>query len=165
MDESAKAIRQWSLGFGDMNERLFGKKAGACQVLRAIRSDWKTHRMPRTHTRLELGLDIDAEEFEVLARGHIPHAMEDHWFMYFDGDSFCFHRSWTWYCIFKVHAVRSEGGFLLDYVTVNRKAEQYAETSDERDALLAAILVGEAVGRDVGALWEAYFAAGVGKRS
>lgn len=158
MDDAKKVLMQWSLGFGDANERLFGNGGGERPKRRAIKSDWKTHRMPRTHARLDLGLRIIQDEFERLAFGHIPQAMEDHWFMHFDGDSFCFYRSWTGYCIFKVHVVRDKADFLLDYAIVNRKPEQYGETDDGRDALLACILVGEAIGRDVGALWSAYFA-------
>lgn len=157
MDEAEKALAAWSLGFGDINEKLFGTKGGKRPRRRAIKSDWGAHRMPRTRTRIELGIAITEDEFEELAWGHIPLAMEDHWFMYFDGEAFCFYRSWTGYCIYQVHVVRDKGGFLLDYVTVNRKAEQHGETDDEKDALLVAVLIGEAVGRNVDVLWEAYF--------
>ena len=86
--------------------------------------------------------------------------MEDHWFMYFDGDALCFHRSWTGICIYKVHVTRdkAEDAYVLSHVTTNRDRSQYSQTNDESDRLMALILVNQALGKDVETLWEAYHA-------
>ena len=88
--------------------------------------------------------------------------MEDHWFMYLDGDAFCFHRSWTGDFIYRVHVRRAEdrSGYILDHVTANRDKEQFGEENDERDAAMVLILIGQLLGRDVSGLWERFFELG-----
>ena len=111
----------------------------------------------RSKAYLDVEIELSDEEFEKLAWGHIPQEMEDHWFMYFDGASFNFYRSWTGFCIYQAYVERTEDGFLIQKVTVNRKEDQYAETSDRRDELLVEILISQALGRDASILWEQFF--------
>ena len=153
------ALTMYKLWFGNMNDAMFGSDRLELKRRRAIKSDWKLHRMPRTRAHFKLEIPLSDDEFETLAWGHIPEEMEDHWFMYFDGDAFCFHRSWTGYCIFRVYVKRSEDrvGYVLYRVTANRKKEQYGEENDEHDAVLVAIMVGQARGKDVDKLWERWF--------
>ncbi|MDO4798483.1 MAG: NADAR family protein [Coriobacteriales bacterium] len=155
-----KAVTMWTMGFGDMNERLFGSDGPKRPEDRALRSDWKTLPMPLEHAHIELGIPVTREEFEALAMGHVPHVMEDHWFMYFDGDALCFHRSWTGICVYRVRVSHADDGYVLESVEANRDPGQYAETSDERDRVLATILLVEALGGDASALWDEFFAVG-----
>lgn len=164
MNDEQKAMTMYKMGFGDFNE-----KAGLKEPVhekprrRAIWSDWKLERMPYKCAHIKLDLPITDEEFEELVWGHIPHAMEDHWFMYFDGKCFDFHRSWTGFCIYRVHVERNKEtgqGYLLTSVTANRKPEQYSETSDARDLVMAHILLGEALGYNMGELWDKWFELG-----
>ena len=159
MDEHKMAC-MWKLGFGNMKDEMFGCEELERKQPRAIKSDWETHRMPRTRAHFDLGIPLTDDEFEVLARGHIPEAMEDHWFMYFDGEAFCFHRSWTGFCIYRVYVERARDGYVLHRVTANRSKKQYAEENDERDAVMVAILVGQALGKDVSGLWDRFFELG-----
>ena len=46
MDEQQVFGTMWSMGFGNMNDVLFGEGAVPQPRVRAIRSDWETHRMP-----------------------------------------------------------------------------------------------------------------------
>lgn len=108
---------------------------------RAIKSDWKTHRMPRMNTRVELAMDITADEFEILAWGHIPESMDDRWFMYFDGEAFNFYRSWTGFCIYQVKVERCHDHYRLSYAIVNRSEKQYGGTDDEDDRMMCKELI------------------------
>ena len=157
--EQKRFVAEWTMGLGVMGDPT-NKGTASQQQRRAIRSDWKTRPMPMERTEIDLGLSVTTEEFERLAMGHIPQVMEDHWFMYFDGESLCFHRSWTGICIFKVHVVRNkaEDAYVLTCVTANRDRSQYSRTNDKSDQLMAVILVGQVLGKDVGSLWEAYHA-------
>ena len=155
----------WTLGFCSMKAPLYDSEGVEYKQPRSIKSDWETHRMPRTRAHFDLGIEISEEDFETLAWGHIPTAMEDHWFMYFDGEAFCFHRSWTGFCLFRVYVKRSSspdnrGGYVLYRVTANRSKKQYEEESDERDAILVCILIGQALEKDVSGLWDQYFELG-----
>lgn len=156
--EAKKTVDLWTMGLGAMGGAQYAKRSSPERERRALKCDWKTLPMPIRRAEIELGLPVTAEELDVLALGHVPRAMEDHWFVYFDGESVCFHRSWTGICIYKVHVRHNEhgGGYVLSRVTANRERSHYSETSDERDYLLVTILVGQALGRDVEALWEAY---------
>lgn len=148
----------WSMGFGNMNDALFGKKDRDESRVRALASDWETHRMPRTKAHMDISIELSTDEFETLAWGHIPHEMEDHWFMYFSGAAFCFYRSWTGYCIYKIYVRRKDPNtYELYRITANRSEKQYGETNDERDAVMATILVYQALGMDASELWEKYF--------
>ena len=161
MDDAKKAVAMWSMGFGDRNEALSGSAVKPARPRqRALRSDWKTRRMPRAHIKINLDIPLTTEEFELLALGHIPQTMEDHWFSYFDGESLNLHRSWTGVCVYRVHVARRAEGYVLTGATVNRDASQYSQTSDERDLIMVSILIGEALGRDVSGLWEEYFSVG-----
>ena len=163
--EAKKVVDMWTMGLGVMDGAQGAKCHGAERERRALKCDWKTLPMPIRRAEIELGLPVTAEELNVLVLGHIPQVMEDHWFVYFDGESVCFHRSWTGICIYKVH-VRHDAngdGYILSHVTVNRERSHYSETSDKRDRLLATILVGQALGKDVKALWEAYHSVKAGK--
>ena len=164
MDEN-QAIAMWKLRFGNMNDVLLGIGGPEREKRRAIKSDWETHRMPRTRSHFDLDIELSNDDFETLAWGHIPEAMEDHWFMYFDGEAFCFYRSWTGFCIYRAYVKRSEnpenrGGYAVYRATVNRSKKQYGEEDDKRDAVLVAILIGQALGRDVTKLWERFFELG-----
>lgn len=164
MDEH-RAVAMYKLWFGNMNDVAFGREKPERKRRRAIKSDWELHRMPRTRTHFDFGVELTDEEFETLAWGHIPEEMEDHWFMYFDGEAFCFHRSWTGFCIYRVYVKRSEDpenrdGYVLYRVTANRSKKQYEEENDERDAMLVLILIGQALGWNVEPAWERYFSIG-----
>ena len=159
MDEGQKSSQMWTLGFGDSNETLRGENPKPPQK-RVLASDWKIECMPHPHTEVELNVPLTDDEFEVLALGHCPEVMEDHWFMYFDGRSFNFHRSWTGFCIYQVHVERAHSqkeGYVITGATVNRCKDQYTEVSDERDRLMIEILVFQSLGKDVSRQWDAYF--------
>lgn len=160
MDEQQVFGTMWSMGFGNMNDVLFGEDADPRPHVRAIRSDWETHRMPRrSKTRIRADIPLTKDEFETLAWGHVPQQMEDHWFMYFDGESFNFHRSWTGFCIYRMHVKRDGDGYLVHCVTANRRKDQYSMTNDRADGIMAEILVTQALGKDADSLWERYFEA------
>lgn len=164
MDDRAKALAMYKMGFGDFNVKMGLKEPEPEEPRRrAIWADWKLHRMPRTHRNVRLGLTLTQEQFEELAWGHIPQAMEDHWFMYWDGKCLDFHRSWSGCCIFRMYVERdpeNRDGYVVTHAEVNRKPEQYDETNDARDAVLAEILLGEALGLYMGPLWDVWFGMG-----
>ena len=88
--------------------------------------------MPEQHAKLDLEIRLNAEELDRLKCGRLPMTMEDRWFMYFDGEAFCFYRSWTGFCIYRAYVKRSEnpenrGGYAIYRATVNRSKKQYGE--------------------------------------
>ena len=67
----------------------------------ATAESWETEPMPKERLCVDVDFHMSAEQFALLRRGHIPHVMEDKWFIYFDeGESeIRLYRSWTGYCI------------------------------------------------------------------
>ena len=117
---------------------------------RAIRSSWKTHRMPRTHKTIPLDMTLTQGEFERLAWGVVPEDMDHRWFVYFDGEAFCFHRSWTGFLIYRVlvRDARDGSGYELYEAVVNASPKQYTPADDREEVrrlreLLHAALDGE----------------------
>ena len=186
--DSKQALAMWRLGFGDQNNAFFGIETPAApgelggterKPKRAIKSDWKIQEMPAEQSVFAINLPISADEFETLAWGHIPQTMEDHWFMYFDGEALCFHRSYSGLCIFRVLVKRAarevaapgepasesagkgaRDGYVLYQVVANRAKDQVGDGNDARDAVLVAILIGQALNQDVSDLWKQFFMMG-----
>ena len=55
---------------------------------RAERSDWKCLDMPQKCVHLTIEKSFTPEQMEQLSWGHIPLEMEDHWFSYFENDTY-----------------------------------------------------------------------------
>ena len=152
------AVTMWTMGLGDMNKTMNGESPLPDKKQIALKSSWETHRMPRhRHTTIECEFPLTEEELTVLAKGHIPEVMEDHWFMYFDGEFINYYRSWTGYCIYRGRVERVNGEPVINKLYVNRNPEQYKETSDKKDELLFYMLVAAELGQDTSILWEQIF--------
>ncbi|MEE1420717.1 MAG: hypothetical protein UF218_03410 [Eggerthellaceae bacterium] len=114
--------------------------------------------MPRhKHATIKIDIKLSEEELMVLVKGHVPEGMEDHWFMYFDGEFNRFYHSWTGICIYKGRVVRKNGILRIDKLIVNRNPEQYSETNDEKDRLTFEMLITEELGKDSDAIWDTIF--------
>ena len=86
------------------------------------KTDWNTVPMPEENDTFTLNSVITKEQYEILKRGHIPRAMEDKWFWYFEDDKLYAHRSWTGYCVYII----SFNMETYDHeVVVNRDISQY----------------------------------------
>lgn len=96
----------------------------------AQQTDWDTKPMPERHEEFILKRDMSMAELEILKKGHIPRAMEDKWFWYYQDGKLYAHRSWTGYCVYimEIDFARCE-----HKVIVNRDDRQYKEKSIEVD--------------------------------
>lgn len=114
----------------------------------ATAESWKTEPMPEERLCVGVDFHMGAEQFALLRRGHIPHVMEDKWFIYFDeGESeIRLYRSWTGYCIFRGKVEELPGGeYVITKVLINDAEGQYHGASiDESVALFCALVAREA---------------------
>jgi hypothetical protein len=104
--------------------------------------------MPARHSSFSLGQAYDRFDSWMIARGFVPTAMEEKWFIYMDRGRLLFRRSWTGILIYDVEATWHDDQFYLGQVRVNRDPEQYRETDDDYDRrvliyLIAVALLGE----------------------
>jgi hypothetical protein len=76
-----------------------------------------------------------------IVRGIIPEQMEDKWFVYYDQGILNFHRSWTGYCVYRLHTDDNGRELNFNQAEVNRDPEQYQETDDDADARMIPYLI------------------------
>ena len=96
----------------------------------AKKTDWETSDMPEQHSEFTLHRALSETDVAVLRKGNIPHAMEDKWFWYCEGNTLYAHRSWTGFCIY---VIQMNPGEYEHRVTVNRDPEQYMCTDNAED--------------------------------
>ncbi len=112
--------------------------------------------MPAQRAALALDLAFDETEFQKLAAGSVPEAMEDKWFICFEHPWLYLHRSWTGFCVYQVRFESDGERHRVAEVIANRNSEQYREQGDAQDALLLTILLFNRVGRESEPLWQKY---------
>lgn len=114
----------------------------------ATAESWETEPMPKDRLCVNVDFHMNAKQFALLKRGHIPQVMEDKWFMHFDeGESeIRLYRSWTGYCIFRGKVEELPGGeYVITKVLINDAEGQYHGASiDESIALFCALVAREA---------------------
>lgn len=79
----------------------------------ATKEAWNTIPMPVGISLPLPGRLWSREEWEVIGYGLIPDVMEDHWFLYVDGNTLHAHRSWTGYEVYRARFERSLGRFQI----------------------------------------------------
>ena len=107
----------------------------------ATRQSWANAPMPEKRSRLALRREFTEGEYESLRRGLIPEQMEDRWFIFLEGETLYFHRSWTGYCIFQLTLTRAGEKYAAGDALVNRDAGQYGGTDDVYDGRLLTYLI------------------------
>jgi len=95
---------------------------------RATRASWKQRLdPPEQMASLPYARRFSHEEFARIQRGVVPQEMEDKWFIYTEGLTTYFHRSWTGVCVFQVQFEPCETGYVATSTLVNRDPTQYKE--------------------------------------
>lgn len=99
----------------------------------ARRKDWLSRPLPAARVVIPLDVRYGPQEMATIRRGYVPSEMEEKWFIYYeDGILYC-HRSWTGFCIFRVHFRPVDSGWQAWQVEINRHRGQYLETDDRKD--------------------------------
>ena len=106
----------------------------------ATQDSWKTLPMPEKHVTVPMDIALTADQMANVRLGHIPVAMEDHWFMYCTDSRICYHRSWTGYCIFEADYEASGDGFKVTRLTINTDPEEHTATPEEAEARFRSLL-------------------------
>jgi hypothetical protein len=102
-------------------------------------------------------VNIPSEALRIVKYGHIPDAMEDHWFMCCDETTIRYYRSWPGFCIYVAKYEDDGETCRITELTVNREPEQYTCTDNEHDAALFMALLTEEYGGDASKYWDKAF--------
>lgn len=97
--------------------------------------------MPAASVALNYKAEFTHSEFEAIARGLVPEAMEDKWFIYLEDDVLYLHRSWTGSCIYQVQFVQEYERHRVSRTIANRNPDECRETDDVYDVKLLNFLI------------------------
>lgn len=152
MDE--KFVKMWKMGSGNSGKRFNGQNPIPEKKEIATKDSWQIQPMPEKYATTPMNFDISKEDMSIVKMGHIPDAMEDHWFMYCDDDSIRYYRSWTGFCMFIAKYKEVDGNYRITELQVNRDPSQYTSTDIESDkANFLGLLVDE-FGGDSSKYWD-----------
>ena len=149
-----RALKLWKMGAGNSAKRFNGENPIPEKTEVATEDSWKTLPMPDSNTTIPMDVVISREAMDIVKMGHIPSAMEDHWFMYCDDDTIRYYRSWTGICIFVAKFEECGEQYTITELTVNREQEQYGSTDVKHDVALFLALLTEEFGGDASEFWK-----------
>ena len=115
-------------------------------VTQAKKTDWRAEDFSKVHT-IHCEIAISEAQFARVRQGMLPEEMEDKWFAYCEGNTLCFHRSWTGSKIFEAEVHKYGQNYRITDIKVERDYEIYSCTNDMHDYhtfkfLLAVALLG-----------------------
>lgn len=155
--EVLKALMMWKMGAGNSAKRFNGENPIPVKTVVATKDSWTIMPMPEQHTTIPVGVILPENAMECVKYGHIPDAMEDHWFMYCDDNTIRYYRSWTGFCIYVAKYEKVDDGYKITDLTVNRYPEQYKCDDDKHDLALFMALLTEEYNGDASLYWNAAF--------
>lgn len=155
--EVLKSLMMWKMGAGNSAKRFNGENPIPVKTVVATKDSWTIMPMPEQHTTIPVGVILPENAMECVKYGHIPDAMEDHWFMYCDDNTIRYYRSWTGFCIYVAKYEKVDDGYKITDLTVNRYPEQYKCDDDKHDLALFMTLLTEEYGGDASLYWNAAF--------
>ena len=151
--EEEKTLMMWKLGAGNSAKRFNGENPIPEKTKVATKDTWNVEPMPEKRVVIPLDETIPSDAMRVVKYGHIPDAMEDHWFMYCDESTIRYYRSWTGFCIYVARYVDNGIICKITELMVNRDPEQYGCTDNEHDVALFMALLTEEYGGDTSKYW------------
>ena len=152
-----QAIMLWKLGLGHMGKYFNGDNPLPDKNEIATKDSWDIKPMPAEDvSRLQMGIIMTDEDMEIIRRGHIPEAQEDHWFMYCDDEYIRYYRSWTGMAAFEAHYTREDDHWIIDGLTINHALAEFGVNGDESGTYLFIYLLVAETGTDATPQWNQY---------
>ena len=153
-DSTSKTLMMWVNGAGNSAKRFNGENPMPEKTVVATKESWKIKPMPEKNVTIPMNVTIPREAMQVVKYGHIPDAMEDHWFMYCDESTIRYYRSWTGSCMYIAKYVEEGDKCTITELQVNRDPAQYSNTDNDDDIALFLALLTEEFGGDASGYWE-----------
>ena len=152
-----QALLMWKMGAGNSTKRFNGENPIPQKTKVATKDSWNIEPMPEKHTTILMDESIPSSAMRIVKYGHIPDAMEDHWFMYCDEKTIRYYRSWTGFCIYVAKYEDDGETCKITELMVNREPEQYTCTDDKHDIALFMALLTEEYGGNASEYWQIAF--------
>jgi len=154
--EELKALLLWKMGIGNMGKYFNGENAMPKKEVIATADSWDIQPMPDKNAVIETNITIPNEAMDLVLKGHIPEAMEDHWFMYCDDNTIRYYRSWTGICVYVANYKKESYRYRITSLTVNRNQQQSSQNSDRKDYCLFMYLLISDAGGDGSSFFDEY---------
>ncbi len=156
--DQIKAMMFWKLCLGNPNDVMFGQTHPSPKKDIVPNADtYETIPISKENIReVTLSFPITEAEMQVLRRGHIPHAQEDHWYMYTDEEYIRYFRSWTGVCSFEAHYMKVGDGYIVDRLRMNKDLAQFGVNGDESGEALFKYLIAAETKGDAETAWQNY---------
>jgi hypothetical protein len=150
----------WKLALGNAALAIEGKNPLPSKEVVATADSGPTQPLPddpNEVSQIECQIEVCAEDMEILRKGHIPNAQEDHWFMYCDDSHIRYYRSWTGMCAYEAHYRKTaEDKYLIDELTVNKRVIEFGVNGDRPAQALFLYLLTAETGGNEGRAWNDY---------
>jgi len=115
--------------------------------------DWQTTSIPDDRKKtIALNRTYSQDAMVRIRLGLVPEAMEDKWFIYWQGDRLYIHRSWTGMCLYVARFIADSEVFYLIEADVNMAAMASPQPTDDQHREAIAFLIDVLLLNDVGAL-------------
>ena len=156
------AMMLWKLGLGNMAKYFNGEDPMPNKDKRPtkemIRNCKPMPTDPEDYSDIkDVPIVVPKWAMDIIKKGHIPEAQEDHWFMYCTHDAFRYYRSWSGMCAYDCHFRRLDNDlYLIDRITVNRDLAQFGVNGEFAAILLLHYLLAAETGCDWRPAWDAF---------
>lgn len=153
------SIMHWKLGNGNMGRFFDGDNPIPAKEQIANRETWNVMPWPEDkddYSVCAVDIRIPRDAMDILRRGHIPDAQEDHWFMYCDDEYIRYFRSWTGMPAFEAHYKECQDGCVIDSVKMNKGLCEFGVNGDEAGVALFRYLITTETGGDSDEAWRHY---------
>lgn len=152
----AQALNMWTMGAGNSARRFNMEDPIPPKNKVATADSWKTKPLD-VYVTVAQDFYLTDEQMAVIRYGHIPDAMEDHWFMYCDENTIRYYRSWTGICFAQATYEPSGDGFRITELRINNNPKEYQLNDvDAAVALFYGLLISE-YGGNSSPYWKAAF--------
>lgn len=152
----AKALKMWTMGAGNSGRRFNMENPMPEKSRVAAADSWRTRPLERFVT-VQQDFYLTAHQMEIVRFGHIPDAMEDHWFMYCDDRAIRYYRSWTGICFAEAYYEKCGEEYHITELRINNNPKEYQLNNvDAAVALFYGLLLSE-YGGNSHPYWKAAF--------
>lgn len=138
-----QALKMWTMGAGNSGRRFNLENPMPEKSRIATADSWRTRKLDKFVT-VPQNFYLIAEQMRVVRFGHIPDAMEDHWFMYCDDKAIRYFRSWTGICFAEAYYEKCGDEYHITEMRINNNPKEYQLNDvDAAVALFYGLLVSE----------------------
>lgn len=150
------ALKMWTMGAGNSARRFNMENPMPEKRKTATADSWNTSPL-EIFVTVPQNFFLTACQMDEVRLGHIPDAMEDHWFMYCDERTIRYFRSWTGICFAEADYEKVGDEYRITELRINNNPKEYQLNDvDAAVALFYGLIISE-TGGDAGPYWKAAF--------